>query len=90
MTKAIWSRYQKREKNNKKYETWLQDCTTSLRVHIQKSTFRNIAEQFKIYLNSLPPDKKNEIERDYQANGNGLLSVRDTESTVELFDSFAM
>ena len=57
---------------------------------VYASTFRNIAEQFKIYLNSLPPDKKNEIERDYQKNRNGLLSVQDTESTVELFDSFAI
>ena len=57
---------------------------------VYASTFRNIAEQFKVYLNSLPTDKIDEIERDYQANGNGLLSVQDTESTVELFDSFAI
>ena len=57
---------------------------------VYASTFRNIAEQFKVYLNSLPPDKIDEIERDYQANGNGPLSVQDTESTVELFDSFAI
>ena len=43
-----------------------------------------------MYLNSLPHEKIDEIERDFQANGNGLLSVRDTESAVELFDSFAM
>ena len=47
-------------------------------LRVYASTFRNIAEQFKVYLNSLPPDKIDEIERDYQANGNGLLSVQDT------------
>ena len=31
-----------------------------------------------------------EIENDFRANGNGLLSVRDTQSTVELFYIFAM
>ena len=36
------------------------------------------------------PDEIDEIENDVRANGNGLLSVRDTESTAELFDSFAM
>ena len=56
-----------------------------LRFHINK-----YAEQFKIYVNSLLPDEIDEIENDVRANGNGLLSVRDTESTTELFDSFAM
>ena len=49
-----------------------------------------MAVQFKIYLNFLPPDKIDELENDFRANGNDLLSVRQTESTVELFDSFAM
>ena len=31
-----------------------------------------------------------EIENDFRANGNGLLSVRDTQYMVELFDFFAM
>ena len=54
------------------------------------STFVNIAEKFKIYLNSVLSDEIGEIENDFRANGNGLLSVRDTQSAVELFDSFAM
>ena len=54
------------------------------------STYANIAEQFKIYLNSLPPDKIDEIENNFRANGNSLLSVHQTESATELFDSFAM
>ena len=54
------------------------------------STFVNIAEKFKIYLNSVPSDEIGEMENDFRANGNGLLSVRDTQSAVELFDSFAM
>ena len=58
------------------------------RVYV--STYANMAEQFKISLNSLPPDKTDEIENDFRANGNGLLSVRQTESATELFDSFAM
>ena len=38
----------------------------------------------------MPSDKIDEIENDFRASGNGLLSVRDTESTTELFNSFAM
>ena len=40
-----------------------------------------MTEQFNIYLNCL--------ENDFRANGNGLLSVRQTESVTELFDSCA-
>lgn len=36
------------------------------------------------------PDEIDEIENNFRANGNGLLSVRDSESATELFDSFAM
>ena len=54
------------------------------------STYANIAEQFKIYSNSLPPDKIDEIENDFRANGNDLLSVRQKESATKLFYSFAM
>ena len=57
---------------------------------VYASTCANKAEQFKIYLNSLPPDKIGEIENNFRANGNGLLSVCQTESATELFDSFAM
>ena len=54
------------------------------------STYANIAEQSKNYSNSLPPDKIDEIENDFRANRNDLLSVRQTESATKLFDSFAM
>ena len=57
---------------------------------VYASTYANMAVQFKIYLNFLPPDKIDELENHFRANGNDLLSVRQTESTVELFDSFAM
>ena len=58
---------------------------------VYASTYANMAEQFKIYLNSLPPDEIDETENDFRANGNGLLSVKkQTESVTELFDSFAM
>ena len=36
------------------------------------STYANMAEQFEIYLNSVPPDQIGEIENDFKANGNGL------------------
>ena len=49
-----------------------------------------MAEQFKIYLNSPPPDEIDEIENDFRANGNDLLFVRQKESATELFYSFAM
>ena len=57
---------------------------------VYASTYASMAEQFKVYLNSLPPDKIDEIEKDFRTNGNCLLSVRQVESATELFDSFAM
>ena len=57
---------------------------------VYASTYANMAGQFKIYLNSLPPDETDEIENYFRANGNSLLSVCETESATELFDSFAM
>ena len=66
-----------------KYNYWV-----ARRVYA--STYANMAEQFKIYLNFIPPDEIDEIENDFRVNGNVLLSVRQTESAVELFDSFAM
>ena len=64
------------------------DYSIAQRVHA--STYANVAEQFKIYLNSLPSDEIDEIESDFRANGNGLLSLRQTEIVTELFDSFAI
>ena len=57
---------------------------------VYQSTYENLAEQFKIYIYSLPPDEIDELERDFHANRNGLLSIRDTESPAELFNSFTM
>ena len=57
---------------------------------VYASTCATMTEQFKIYLNCRPPDKIDEIENDFRANGNGLLSLRQTESATELLDSFAM
>ena len=57
---------------------------------VYASTYANVAEQFKIYLNSLPLDKIDKIENNFRVNENGLLSVRQMESVTELFDSFAM
>ena len=57
---------------------------------VYQSTYENLAEQFKIYIYSLPPDEIDELERHFPANRNGLLSIRDTESPAELFNSFTM
>ena len=57
---------------------------------VYSSIYTNITKQFKIYVNSLPPDENDEIKNNFWANENGLLSVRDTKSTTELFNSFAM
>lgn len=56
------------------------------------SIYSNIAEQFKIYLDTLAADEINEIENDFRANGDGdgLPSVRDRDSAEVLFNSFAM
>ena len=55
-----------------------------------QSTYENLAEQFKIHVNSLAPDEIDELERDFRTNGNSLLLIRDTESATEYFNSFAM
>ena len=65
-------------------------CNSRDARRVYASTYANMAEQFKIYLNSLPPDKIDEIENVFRANGNGLLSVCQTESATELFSSFTM
>ena len=57
---------------------------------VYNSIYTDIAEQIKIYTNSLPPDEIDEIENDFCANENGLVSIRDTESATKLFNSFAM
>ena len=57
---------------------------------VYQSTYENLAEQFKIYVNFLPPNKTDKLERDLRANGNGLLQIRDTESATELFNYFTM
>ena len=40
---------------------------------VYASTYASIAEQFKVYLNSLPFDKIDEIENYFRANGNGYF-----------------
>ena len=57
---------------------------------LYQSTYENLPEQFKTYVTSLLPDEIDKLERDFCANGNGLLLIRDTESSTELFNSFAM
>ena len=57
---------------------------------VYASTYVNMGGQFKIYLNSLPPEKIDEIDNDFRANGNSLLYIRQMKSATELFDSFAM
>ena len=43
---------------------------------VYASTYANIAEQFKIYLNSLSPAKIDEIENNSGTNRNGLLFTK--------------
>ena len=57
---------------------------------VYNSIYSNIAEQFKIYLDSLASDEIDEIENDFRVNGNALFSVRDAQSVTKLLDSFAM
>ena len=54
------------------------------------SIYKSTVEQFKMYVNSLQPVEINEIENNFQVNGDNLLSVRDTKSVTELFHSFAV
>ena len=49
------------------------------------SIYSNIAKQFKIYLDPLASDKTDQIENSFRANGNNLFTVRDAQSTTELF-----
>ena len=57
---------------------------------VYQSTYENLVEQFKIYVNNLPSDKIDKLKRDFCANGNGFLSIRDTQSATELLHSFAL
>ena len=57
---------------------------------LYQSTYENFPKQFKTYVTSLLPDEIDKLERDFCANRNGLLLIRDTESSTELFNSFAM
>lgn len=57
---------------------------------VYTSTYENMAEKFKIYLNYLPPDEIEEIENDFRTNGNGLVWVRDDQAAKELSDPFAL
>ena len=57
---------------------------------VYSSICTNIAEQFKIYLNSLSPDEIDENENNFSTNGNDLPSVWDNESAIDLFDFFAI
>ena len=57
---------------------------------VYQSNYEHLADQFKIYVNSLTPNEIGKLERDFRANGNGLLSIRDTGSATGLFSSFAM
>ena len=70
----------------------IQSMTYNYRLarRVYASNYANIPEQFQIYLNSLPPDEIDGIANDFRANGNGLLSARDTQSTIKLFSSFAL
>ena len=58
--------------------------------NVYQSTYENLVEQFKIYVNNLPSDKIDKLKRDFCANGNGFLSIRNTQSARELLNSFAM
>ena len=64
------------------------NCRVVGRVYV--STYANMAEKVRIYLNCLPIDKIDETENDFRTNGNGLVSLRQTKSATELFDSFAI
>ena len=74
-----------RDKNNKRYERKLQSYSKRLQLY-----YATIAEQFKIYLNSLPESEKDEIKKDFCANRNGLLTIRESESALQILDSFSM
>ena len=66
----------------------MQNYKVARRVY--SSIYTNIAGQFKICVNSFASWRNSWRWKHFRANGNGLLSVRDTESATESFDSFAM
>ena len=45
---------------------------------VYDSIYSNIVEQFKIYLDSLPESEKDQNEKDFCANGNGVLTIQDS------------
>ena len=57
---------------------------------VYNSVYSSIAEEFKIYLDSQPGSKKDKIQKDFGENGNELLTIRESESALEILDSFSM
>lgn len=49
---------------------------------VQNYLNSSIAEQFKIYLDSLLESEKDEIQKDFHSNGNGFLTIRENKSTL--------
>ena len=56
---------------------------------VYNSIYSSIAEEFKIYLDSQLGSKKDKIEKDFDANGNELLTIRESESALEILDFFS-
>ena len=52
---------------------------------VYASTYANVAQQFKIYLNSLPSDELDGIENDFRPNGNKFLSVQETFPYMDVY-----
>ena len=57
---------------------------------VYNSIYSKIAEQFKIYQDSLTENKKSEVEKDFCANGNGLLTIWENKSALQILESFSI
>ena len=63
MTKAIWSHCQKKQKTKTKTKSMKHNCKVAQILY--GFIYTNIAEQFKIYVDSLLLDEIDEIENDW-------------------------
>ena len=75
------------EKKEAKIIKYMKDNYKVIR-RVYNSIYSSIAEELKVYLDSLPESEKDKTEKYFRENGNRILTIRKSESTHEILDSF--
>ena len=76
------------EKKEAKIIKYMKDNYKVIR-RVYNSIYSSIAEELKVYLDSLPESEKDKTEKYFRENGNRILTIRKSESTHEILDSFS-